>query len=89
LPLGDGVVEGEWLQFNVRVVIQFTPDLLSRGLAEFSFILDDLFQVSDVVVHDWQGDADRDDGHDAEGDGRVGHEPVSLLPAIVLHFSLL
>lgn len=32
----------------------------------------------DVVVHHRQGDADREDCDHREGDGRVGHEAISL-----------
>lgn len=40
--------------------------------------------VVDVVVHHWQGDADREDCDHREGDGRVGHEAVSLEDSILV-----
>lgn len=55
-------------------------------LAIFGILADHFSQMGHIVVHHRQGDTNRDDGHNAESDRRIGHEFVGLFPSFVLHF---
>lgn len=84
LPLGHGSItwHGERIE---ATIVQFVDDRLSRGLAEIGLLPDTFSNAGHVIVDNGQCNTHAQDGHDAERDGRVGHEFIGLLSALVLH----